>query len=226
MKFLVLVELYIRQTRYFLATSIFFLIFFPIAFILNFPSYDTLVGTITLFISLDIFTSISQQISSMKTVGHLTILYTFGSPKWLTGLSVSFTNMIIAIPLIVVLIFIAKEFISINVNWIGLFISVILSMIASAIIGLDLGLAFKQRQVNELSQVLGIGLSFFAPTFISYYALPLYFRIPSLLEPTTYIAQALRYDLNGSFSITWNLGIIALIAIFGALYLRLNGRSS
>lgn len=102
--------------------------------------------------------------------------------------------------------------------------TLVLSLITSIVLGMDLGLALGQRQVNQLSQVLGLGLSFFAPTFVPYSALPVYLQVPSLLEPTTYVAQALRYDLGGSFSWEWNLGVAVFLVIGVLIYLRVSRR--
>ncbi|AWR98025.1 hypothetical protein DFR86_11090 [Acidianus sulfidivorans JP7] len=85
--------------------------------------------------------------------------------------------------------------------------------------GLDLGLSFNYRKVNQLSQVIGSGLSFFAATFIPFSILPLYFKIPTLLEPSTFIAQELRCNLSGQVSILWYLGIIIYTLIFLIIYM-------
>ncbi|WP_306305639.1 ABC transporter permease [Metallosphaera hakonensis] len=188
------------------------------------PSFNTLVGTMTLFIFLDGFLSISQQISFMKTEGHLTLLYVSGSPKWLTAISTAFVTLVISIPLALMIVLISGRAIELNVNWVYLTATLILSLLGSVLLGLDLGLTFTQRQVNQLSQVLGLGLSFFAPTFVPFSSLPIYFRVPSLLEPTTYVAQALRSDLQGSFSWEWNLGIVVIIFISILIYSRASRR--
>ncbi len=224
MKFLTLVEIYLRQVRFYILTTLFYLLFFPIALILNLPSQNTLVGTLTLYIFLDGFLSISQQISFMKTEQQLTLLYVSGSPKWLTALSLAFITLIISIPLVVLIMVISRTAVLFSLNWVYLMATLVLSLITSIILGMDLGLALGQRQVNQLSQVLGLGLSFFAPTFVPYSVLPIYLQLPSLVEPTTYVAQALRYDLQGSFSWEWNAGVMIFLVIGILIYLRVSRR--
>ncbi|AWR93663.1 hypothetical protein [Acidianus brierleyi] len=223
MKFLTLIEIFLRQTRFYLLTTIFFLILLPIAFLLDFSksyfSTSVVAGTLTLYIFIDGFLSISQQISFMKHDGHITLLYTSGAPKWMVGLALAFLTTITSIPLIIILVILAENIVKIDVNWLGLAITAFISLLVSSFMGLDLGLSLDQRKVNQLSQVLSFGLSFFAATFIPFYVLPLYFKIPTLLEPTTYVAQELRYNLDGQLNILWYIGISIYAIIFLIIYM-------
>lgn len=229
-EFLDLLVMQFKAIKAYLPLMIFYAIFFPLAFMLAFgllsvPSYypNIISGTITFYISIGIFVSVSQSLSYERISGRFSLLVSTGIPKEIYALSVALSNGISTLVMIPVIAIIGYFLLHVVVKSVlFLLISLITSVFTSSMLGITLGLGIKNYYaVTQYSQILGFALTFFAPVYYPITYIPMPYRYLTLLEPTTYMSQAIYNAFIGSsFSLLWSFGIF----IYGIILIVINRR--
>ncbi|BCU66732.1 hypothetical protein HS7_01690 [Sulfolobales archaeon HS-7] len=222
-KFLILLELTFRQSKGSIISGLFYLIMFPIGFLVAFGSAfkDVYIisGTVTMYIFVTAFLITSQTVSFLKYSGQLTLLYTAKIRKWVITLSSVLYELIFNFPVIILLVLLAEPIVHTVPNWPLLALTYVIGGGYAFVFGLALGTGVSVRTVNQLSQVFTWIFSFFAPTFFPISLLPPFLRYLALLEPTTMISQELDAVLSGGFSYQYFIGMVAFLIVSIITYL-------
>ncbi|BFH73025.1 ABC transporter permease [Sulfurisphaera javensis] len=229
-EFLDLIIMQFKVIKAYLPLMIFYAIFFPLAFMLAFGfismrSYYPYIlsGTITFYMSIGIFVTVSQSLGYERRSGRFSLMVSAGIPKELYALSIALGNGISTLIMIPIVIIIGYFLLHVIVKSIlFLLISIITSIFTSSMLGITVGLGIKNfYAVNQYSQIIGFVLTFFAPVYYPITYIPIPFRYLTLLEPTTYMSQAIYNAFIGSsFSLLWSLGVI----VYGIVLMIINSR--
>lgn len=224
--FLILLEMTVKSFRSFFWGYLFFSLFFPLGFLLVFgetanPSIVPYIisGTVTTSILLNSITGVSQTIGSDRQAGRLSLLISLGIPLWQYAVVIAITNGASAIVSSAVVILIAQSVFRLHTTTLSI-IPLILNIGAGLFSGSMLGLLISVfihnlRIVNQLSSILGIGLSFFAAVYFPIDYLPSVMRWFAVLEPSTLVSQGIASSLEGGpDSFVWALGSIVEGIVF------------
>nr|WP_268243601.1 ABC transporter permease [Sulfodiicoccus acidiphilus] len=219
-----------RQSKAYLATSLFYGIMFPVAFIVSFEtsirSAQVLAGTLTMYIFLNTFIGSAQNTAFLRYSGGMSLIYVTKTPRWMVTLSYVTFQLAATVPMAVVLVLLGESLVPIHISWPPLICTFALGSAYSFLLGTAMGLTTSVRTANQLSQVLGWTFAFFAPTFVSIYSLPVPLRLLSLVEPTTAIAQELVSNLEGRTSLIYILLMLVYFLVSFIMYRIAEGKVS
>lgn len=226
---LALAFMFIKEAKAWILVNIFFLIIFPIAMIFSFRYiiagdmlYYLISGTITFQIAITGFVAVPQTIGMDRERGRLSLMIASGVPAWAYAMTSTLVNNIMAIASGFLIIGIAALISSLGISPISI-VLLLASLMAGTFQGSMIGLALAAkirnwRLLNQLTQLLGFGLTFFAPVYFPLGAVPKYLLPLAMLEPTTYIAQAVRLSLTGSYaSLIWDAATLIYGVAFAVL---------
>lgn len=224
-EFIYLLVMGFKETKAWLPIAIFFSVIFPIGILIafgyitssTFKSY-LISGTITFYISIGTTLVVAQSIATERQQGRLSLLIASGIPKELYVIAIALVNGITTFLVVPILLIAGTLLLHIIISSpLLLIFSVLVSVFMGMMFGMLIGFGFKTiREVNQYSQIISSGLSFFAPVYFPYYLVPLPFRYLTLLEPTTYVSQSISYALQGNpESLLWALGA----SIYGIVFL-------
>jgi len=184
--------------------------------------------------------------------GRLSLMISMGVPLWAYALTSTLVNNLFAIGsgLLVLGVAVAMRYLDVSLS--GLFLLIlallvlgvavamrylavslsglamlILALLVSSFQGSMVGLLIASRIRNlrvlqQVTQIVAFGFSFFAPVYFPLSVVPRYLLPFAMLEPTTYAAQAIRLSLRGSpASLVWDLGTVVYGAVIAAIVGRL-----
>jgi ABC-2 type transporter. len=226
---LALALMFIKEAKAWVLVNIFFLIMFPIAMIFSFRYiiagdmlYYLISGTITFQIAITGFVAVPQTIGMDRDRGRLSLMIASGVPAWAYAMTSTLVNNIMAIASGFLIIGIAMLISSLGIRLISialLLVALIVGTFQGSMIGLALAAKIRNwRLLNQVSQLLGFGLTFFAPVYFPLSVVPKYLLPLAMLEPTTYIAQAVRLSLTGSYiSLPWDAATLVYGVVFAIL---------
>jgi len=157
--------------------------------------------------------------------GRLSLMISMGVPLWAYTLTSTLVNNLFAIGsgLLVLGVAVAMRYLDVSLS--GLFL-LILALLVSSFQGSMVGLLMASmirnlRLLQQVTQIVAFGFSFFAPVYFPLSIVPRYLVPLAMLEPTTYAAQAIRLSLRGSpASIIWDLGTV----VYGVVIATIVGR--
>lgn len=224
-EFFYLVEMQFKEAKAYLPAILFFSLLFPVGILVAFgyitasPFKDYIIsGTITFYISVGTTLAVAQTIANEREVGRLSLMIASGIPKEVYVISIAISNGLTTLLIVPILIVFGVLLLHIMVlSPLFLVIALVISLFMGIMMGMLIGLGFRTlRQVNQYSQIISFGLSFFAPVYFPYTFIPLPYRYLTLLEPTTYVSQSISLALAGKpSSLLWSLGAL----IYGILFL-------
>ncbi|MDP8003817.1 MAG: ABC transporter permease, partial [Caldisphaera sp.] len=179
-------------------------------------------GTITFQVAITSLTSVAQSLGMDRDRGRISFMISTGIPTWGYALATSFVNNIMGIASGFMILGAASAINLVKFNGlesIFLLITLIIGEYQGSMIGLAMTAKIKNwRLLSQLSMVLSFVFSFFAPVYFPIRYVPYYLRPLTLIEPTTYVAQAVRESLNGNPAfILWDLASL----IYGLIFMYL-----
>ncbi|WP_221290561.1 ABC transporter permease [Stygiolobus caldivivus] len=227
-EFLNLLGMQFKMIKAYLPVFVFFSVMFPLGVMLVFGyvAVSSLTpyivsGTITFYISIGVLTSVAQSIAFERSKGRFSLMVSTGIPKELYAISIALSNGISTLIVVPVILILGHYLLHVEVRSVPLLVvSLLSSIFMGSMLGMTLGLGIRNiYAVNQYSSIISFVLSFFAPVYFPPTLIPLPYRFLTLIEPTTYVSQALYYSFIGSpESLVWTLGIL----VFGAFFVLLN----
>ncbi|BAB66659.1 ABC transporter permease [Sulfurisphaera tokodaii] len=229
-EFIHLIIMQFKMIKAYLPAVIFYSIFFPLAFmfsfgLITFSKYLVyfISGTITFYISIGVFVSTTQTLSSERREGRFSLIVASGISRELYAISIAIAQGISTLIMIPVIVILGDYILHIVLkSVIYLLLSVIIGIFTFSMLGITLGLGIKNYYaVVQYSQILGFALTFFAPVYYPITFIPAPFRYLTYLEPTTYMSEAIYNSFVGNpVSLLWNLGCL----IYGIALMIINTR--
>jgi len=224
-EFFNLVIMQFKMIKVYLPAIVFYSVFIPIGMLLIFGinSLPTargyaIAGTITTLMAISGITGVAQTIAYERNVGRFSLLLAAGIRPWLYAISIVISYGISSILTIPVVILTGDYVFGVKVGSIYMLIyAIVTSLFTSSMIGLGLGYSIKNIQaINQLSPIIAFTIIFFAPVYYSLEVVPSFLVPLTLLEPTTYMSQAIYYAIQGStISLLWSTGCL----IYGIIVL-------
>ncbi|BDC17904.1 ABC transporter permease [Acidianus sp. HS-5] len=231
-EFLNLVIMRLKTAKAYIASLIFFSVFFPIGLLLMMGSVARssfsiyiIAGTITFYIAVSMINSVAQQIGYERETGRISLMISSGIPMQLSVLAIALCSGLQTIVVTPLMIFVGDAFLGITPLCIAtLALTLLLSLVLGSMLGAFLAFLIRSvRAINQYSNILSFTLAFFAPVYYPPCVIPLPFRYLTYLEPTTYVSRAIYYSYlgQGLQALIWNLGIVIYsgVLIFGVTYL-------
>ncbi|MGC9072434.1 MAG: ABC transporter permease [Acidilobus sp.] len=224
--------MFIKEAKAWLAVSLFYMVLFPVAmifalgFLVRGPYVYYLVsGTITFQVALTGLLMVPSSLGVDREAGRLSLMISAGVPPWAYAVTASLVNNLMAIgsALIVVGVASAMRYLSVTPLGVALLVpALIVSTFQGSMIGLAMAARIRNwRLLQQVDQIAAFGLTFFAPVYFPLALVPKYLLPLVMMEPTTYVAQAVRLSLTGSpLSLAWDLAALLYGLIFGALATR------
>jgi len=222
-----LAEMFFKEAKAWLAASLFFAVMLPIAFVFGFsyivrgPAIYYLISGMMVFdVAVTGMLVVPNSIGWDREDGRLSLMISMGVPLWAYALTSTLVNNLFAIGsgLLVLGVAVAMRYLD---------VSLILALLVSSFQGSMVGLLIASRIRNlrvlqQVTQIVAFGFSFFAPVYFPLSVVPRYLLPFAMLEPTTYAAQAIRLSLRGSpASLVWDLGTVVYGAVIAAIVGRL-----
>ncbi len=227
-----LAEMFIKESKAWIAVGLFYMIMFPVAIVFALGqivsrsyTFYLLSGTITFQVALTGLLSVPSSIGMDREAGRISLMIASGVPAWAYAITSTLVNNVFAVASGLLLAGVAEAlgFISLTPLTVGLLVaSLLVSAFQSSMIGLALASKIRNwRLLQQVDQIAAFGLTFFAPVYFPLGLVPRDLLPIAMMEPTTYVAQAVRLSLQGSLSsILWDLATLAYGTIFGLLASR------
>ena len=228
-----LAEMFFKEAKAWLAASLFFAVMLPIAFVFGFsyivrgPAIYYLISGMMVFdVAVTGMLVVPNSIGWDREDGRLSLMISMGVPLWAYALTSTLVNNLFAIGsgLLVLGVAVAMRYLAVSLSGLAM---LTLALLASSFQGSMVGLLIASRIRNlrvlqQVTQIVAFGFSFFAPVYFPLSVVPRYLLPLAMLEPTTYAAQAIRLSLRGSpASLVWDLGTVVYGAVIAAIVGRL-----
>jgi len=228
-----LAEMFFKEAKAWLAASLFFAVMLPIAFVFGFsyivrgPAIYYLISGMMVFdVAVTGMLVVPNSIGWDREDGRLSLMISMGVPLWAYTLTSTLVNNLFAIGsgLLVLGVAVAMRYLAVSLSGLAM---LILALLVSSFQGSMVGLLIASRIRNlrvlqQVTQIVAFGFSFFAPVYFPLSVVPRYLLPFAMLEPTTYAAQAIRLSLRGSpASLVWDLGTVVYGAVIAAIVGRL-----
>jgi ABC-2 type transporter. len=228
-----LAEMFFKEAKAWLAASLFFAVMLPIAFVFGFsyivrgPAIYYLISGMMVFdVAVTGMLVVPNSIGWDREDGRLSLMISMGVPLWAYALTSTLVNNLFAIGsgLLVLGVAVAMRYLAVSLSGLAM---LILALLVSSFQGSMVGLLIASRIRNlrvlqQVTQIVAFGFSFFAPVYFPLSVVPRYLLPFAMLEPTTYAAQAIRLSLRGSpASLVWDLGTVVYGAVIAAIVGRL-----
>jgi len=228
-----LAEMFFKEAKAWLAASLFFAVMLPIAFVFGFsyivrgPAIYYLISGMMVFdVAVAGMLVVPNSIGWDREDGRLSLMISMGVPLWAYALTSTLVNNLFAIGsgLLVLGVAVAMRYLAVSLSGLAM---LILALLVSSFQGSMVGLLIASRIRNlrvlqQVTQIVAFGFSFFAPVYFPLSVVPRYLLPFAMLEPTTYAAQAIRLSLRGSpASLVWDLGTVVYGAVIAAIVGRL-----
>jgi len=228
-----LAEMFFKEAKAWLAASLFFAVMLPIAFVFGFsyivrgPAIYYLISGMMVFdVAVTGMLVVPNSIGWDREDGRLSLMISMGVPLWAYALTSTLVNNLFAIGsgLLVLGVAVAMRYLAVSLSGLAM---LILALLVSSFQGSMIGLLIASRIRNlrvlqQVTQIVAFGFSFFAPVYFPLSVVPRYLLPFAMLEPTTYAAQAIRLSLRGSpASLVWDLGTVVYGAVIAAIVGRL-----
>jgi len=228
-----LAEMFFKEAKAWLAASLFFAVMLPIAFVFGFsyivrgPAIYYLISGMMVFdVAVTGMLVVPNSIGWDREDGRLSLMISMGVPLWAYALTSTLVNNLFAIGsgLLVLGVAVAMRYLAVSLSGLAM---LILALLVSSFQGSMVGLLIASRIRNlrvlqQVTQIVAFGFSFFAPVYFPLSVVPRYLLPLAMLEPTTYAAQAIRLSLRGSpASLVWDLGTVVYGAVIAAIVGRL-----
>jgi ABC-2 type transport system permease protein len=225
--------MFFKEAKAWLAASLFFAVMLPIAFVFGFsyivrgPAIYYLISGMMVFdVAVTGMLVVPNSIGWDREDGRLSLMISMGVPLWAYALTSTLVNNLFAIGsgLLVLGVAVAMRYLAVSLSGLAM---LTLALLASSFQGSMVGLLIASRIRNlrvlqQVTQIVAFGFSFFAPVYFPLSVVPRYLLPLAMLEPTTYAAQAIRLSLRGSpASLVWDLGTVVYGAVIAAIVGRL-----
>ncbi len=228
-----LAEMFFKEAKAWLAASLFFAVMLPIAFVFGFsyivrgPAIYYLISGMMVFdVAVTGMLVVPNSIGWDREDGRLSLMISMGVPLWAYALTSTLVNNLFAIGsgLLVLGVAVAMRYLAVSLSGLAMLtLALLVSSFQGSMVGLLIASRIRNlRVLQQVTQIVAFGFSFFAPVYFPLSVVPRYLLPFAMLEPTTYAAQAIRLSLRGSpASLVWDLGTVVYGAVIAAIVGRL-----